>query len=184
MIFALPLLFVIFTIFGVCCSMEYWDALFCVGLDRRCTAVHTCLCVFLYMWCQANLETGIQDPSKKTWRQEHTMCLVMGHCVFISLPSTTTNFPASHYYYEASHFAASFAVCCSTILYYMPVFGTLCLPHVLNDKGCKCKCKVGSCPKLSCCFLCFLERERERERERRDIALECWKLLPLLNVFN
>ena len=111
--------------------------------------------------------------AKPTWRQEYRilqkkhgdrsipyMCLVMGHCVFISLPSTTTNFPASHYYYEASHFAASFAVCCSTILYYMPVFGTLCLPHVLNDKGCKCKCKVGSCPKLSCCFLCFPERER------------------------
>lgn len=132
----------------------------CYVLDRRCTAVDTCLCVF-YMWCQANLETGIQDPLKKTWRQEHTMCTVMGHCVFISLPSTTANFPASHYYYEASHFAASFAVCCSTILYYMPVFGTLCLPHVLNDKGCKCKCKVGSYPKLSCCFPCFLERGRE-----------------------
>lgn len=35
-----------------------------------------------------------------------------------------------------------------------------------------CKCKVGSCPKLSCCFLCFLEREG------RDMTLECWKLLP------
>ena len=129
--------------------------------------MHCCaylsLC-FFYMWSQANLETGIQDPLKKYLEtgsyhvlQDHT---VMGHCVFFSLPSTTTNFPASHYYYEASHFAASFAVCCSTILYYMPVFGTLCLPHVLNDKGCKCKCRVGSCPKLSCCFLCFPERER------------------------
>lgn len=92
---------------------RYWDALFCVGLDRRCTALHTCLCVFFLYVCGA----------KPTWRQEyrilikklgdreHTMCTVMGHCVFLYLPSTTANFPASHYYYEASNFAASFAVC-------------------------------------------------------------------------
>lgn len=132
----------------------------CYVLDRRCTAVDTCLCVFLYV-VPSQLGDRNTGSFKKKLGDRSIPCAEWWGTVFLSLPSTTANFPASHYYYEASHFAASFAVCCSTILYYMPVFGTLCLPHVLNDKGCKCKCKVGSYPKLSCCFPCFLERGRE-----------------------
>jgi len=142
-------------------------------LDRRCTAVHTCLCVFLYMWCQANLETGIQDPSKKTWRQEHTIYVLSDGalCFYLS--------PFNHYKLPSFTLLLwGITLCCifcCLLQYYSILHASvcyLCLPHVLNDKGCKCKCKVGSCPKLSCCFLCF------PERERRDIASECWKLLP------
>lgn len=51
----------------------------CFVVDRLCTAAQTCLCVF-YVW--SHLETGFL-LKKHTWRQEHTMCAVMGHCVFI-----------------------------------------------------------------------------------------------------
>ena len=140
----------------------------CFVVDRHCIAVHPCPCVFLYV-----------EP---TMRQEHGMCSVMGHCVsiytFMHQPLQISQLLITIMRHHT--LAASFAVCWSTILIHPSVW--YIVPHVLDDKGCK--CKVGCCPKLSCCFLCFLERERERggERERERpytlYALECWKLLP------
>lgn len=78
----------------------YWAALLCVGLDRRCTAVHTCLCVFFNMWSQANLETARQ---KYRILQKKNMLTEAYHvhsdgalCFYISLQPLQ----ASHYYYH------------------------------------------------------------------------------------
>lgn len=90
------------------------------------------------------------------WRQlgdrKHAMCNLMGRCVLY--PSATTNFPTSHWYYEASHLAASFAVCCQYSMQH-----SQCLVHCApcHDKG----CNLGCCLKLRYSLLCFLEGERK-----------------------
>lgn len=104
-----------------------WEILqmLCLVVDRHWTAVHTCPCVFLY------------EP---TIRQEHGMCTVMGHCVSICtyMHQPLPNFPASHYYYEASHFGCIF--CC--LLEYYSIHDSVWYIVPMSwwmIKGCKCK---------------------------------------------
>lgn len=109
----------------------------CFVVDRHCSAVPTWRCVFLYV-----------EPTRRP-EACHVHCDGALCFIFIS----HYEFPTSHYYYEASHLAASFAVCC-----HYSMHASQCLVHCApcHDKG----CRVGCCLKLRCCLLCFLEGER------------------------
>ena len=124
------------------------------GFDGRiemlCSVVHCrhtnqCVC---QLGCPCFFRLGANWEGRDA--QRHPMCTLDFH-----MPITS-----SHQYYEASHFAASFAV-----MYYY--YTCHCLVHcaLCHDKG----CRVGQ----SWAVLSLFSREGQQKKN-----MKCWRVLP------